>query len=46
MLLLFVVLKAYGNLEALLLAIYNSVSKSWQKSPLEFYSVEGNVISP
>ena len=39
---LFVVLKAYGNLEALLLAIYNSVSKSLQ----QFYSVDGNIISP
>ena len=41
-LMLFVVLKAYGNLEALLLAIYNSVSKSLQT----FYSVDGNIISP
>ena len=41
-LMLFVVLKAYGNLEALLLAIYDSVSKSLQK----FYSVDGNIISP
>jgi len=41
-LLLFVVLKAYGNLEALLLAIYDSVSKYLQK----FYSVDGNIISP
>ena len=39
---LFVVLKAYGNLEALLLAIYNSVSKSLQT----FYSRDGNIISP
>ena len=41
-LMLFVVLKAYGNLEALLLAIYNSVSQFLQK----FYSVDGNIISP
>ena len=41
-LMLFVVLKAYGNLEALLLAIYNSVSQFLQK----FYSLDGNIISP
>ena len=42
-LMLFVVLKAYGNLEALLLAIYDSVSKSLQK----IYSVNNNkIISP